>query len=801
MKYSYSWLKELSGTTKTSKEIVDAITMHSFEVEEMEKFGSDFEGVVVGEILEIQKHPNADKLQLTKVKVGKEILDIVCGAHNISVGDHVPVATVGTKLPVGIEIKEAEIRGEKSFGMLCAVDELGLGTDHSGILLLDKSIEIGTPFGEIMGGKDEVLEIKILPDRAHDALSHVGMAREIAALEGREIDYDFEGLVLPKKKTNEVEVKIEDGKICPRYIGAIMKNVEVSDSPQWMKNKLQASGIRPINNVVDATNFVMLELGQPLHAFDFDEIKNQSSANIIARRAKDGEEIKLLDESVKKLTKEDIVIANEKEILALAGIMGGLHSGISENTKAIVLEAANFDATTIRKTRTRLNVLTDSALRFEKAIDPNLAEKAMVRVIEILQHTANGELEGVVDDYKKVVKPWNVKLDLEYASRLLGVEIPSSVCRKILESLDMKTRESKKILDVQIPTYRIDLKTQEDLIEEIGRINGYDKIAPIAPKVYLKGTRNNEQRSFERSVKNVLVGQGFSELYNYSFYGSQDLEIAGLTHLELETPLSPDQVYLRTSLVPNVLKNVKENLKNFKSFQVFELGRVYLSKGGSLPEEKKMLAGAVVSERKSAKLEKQDKRFQSSFFEAKSYVDAFLHQLGIIDHYFDTLDGSPVESPKSFWHPTRSAEIKIGGSGKTIGFVGEVSPVVLAKYGITSRVAMFEFDFEKLMSIASQEREYAGVPKYPIVVRDISMLTKGNVKVDEILQTIQDAGTDLIQDVDLFDAIDFADDATSYAFHVILGAKDRTLTSKEIDDVMENVIARLEKDLKVEVRK
>lgn len=782
---------------------MDAITMHSFEVEEIEKVGSDFEGVVVGEILEIAKHPNADKLQLTKVDVGKKVLDIVCGAKNISVGDKVPVATIGTVLPGNFQIKESEIRGEKSFGMLCALDELGLGTDHSGIFILDKKTKIGTPLGELIGNKDEVLEIKILPDRGHDALSHVGMAREIAALENSKIDYDFDGLVLPKKKTNELEVEIENDSICKRYIGAVMKNVTIGDSPQWLKNKLESSGIRPINNVVDATNFVMLEVGQPLHAFDFEEISNSENkkVKIVVRKAKEGEEIKLLDESVKKLSSEDIVIANEKEILALAGVMGGFKSGINENTKTIVLEAANFDATVIRKTRTRLNAVTESALRFEKELDPNLAEKAMVRVVEILEHIAGGELGGIVDDYKNKVKPWSVKLDLAYLNSLLGIEVPATACKKILEALDISTKISGKTLIAEIPTYRIDLQTQENLIEEIGRIYGYEKIEPIAPKVSLMAATVNDQRIFERAAKNILVGQGFSELYNYSFYGQDDSEISSQKHLELESPLSQEHIKLRTSLIPGILKNIKENLKNYKNFQVFELGRIYLTGDGALPQEKRMLAGAIVLEKKNSKLETQDKRHASSFFEAKSSVDAFLHSIGIFDHYFDTMGGNPVVSSKEFWHQTRSAEIKIEGTGETLGFVGEISPIVLEKYGINNRVALFEFDSEKLREISTQEREYAAIPKYPIVVRDISLIADKSVLVDEILMVIQKAGGDFVQDVDLFDAIDFADDSSSLAFHIIIGASEKTMTGKEVDEIMNEITSQLESELKVKIRK
>jgi len=810
MKYSYNWLKELSGTKRTAQQIADDITMRAFEVESVEKAGKDFAGVIVGKILEIKKHPNADKLQLVKVDIGEKVLKVVCGAHNISVGDHVPVATVGTDLGGGFVIKEAEIRGEKSFGMLCAEDELGLGNDHSGIMLLSKKTKIGIPFSDTLEDSDQVLEIKVLPDRSHDALSHVGMAREIAALEGKRLEYDYEGLKLPNKKAKNLSIKIEDSKLCPRYIGAIMENIEVKDSPQWLKSRLEACGIRPINNVVDATNYVMLELGQPLHAFDFgritkaERIKNEL-VRINIRRAKKGEKITLLDGGVKELVSDDIVIANEKHALALAGVMGGEDSGINEKTTKIVLEAANFDAVSIRKTRTRLNILTDAAYRFEKSIDPNLAEKAMVRVIEILQHIADGELEGVLDVYPKKVKPWTVKLDLDYMDRLLGTVVPRDKAKNILESLGMRAKKSgKNILITEIPTFRIDALTQEDLIDDIGRIYGYDKVPVIAPMVSVQAARANENRIFEREVKKILVGREFSEVYNYSFYGAEDARrarLAKMVHLELENQMNPEQALMRVSLIPAILKNVRENLKYHKDLHIFEIGRIYPDKGATLPEEKTMLTGAVVPLKKTAKELKQDKRHTSVFYEAKGYAQFLLERLGIDDFYFDTFDAKSLDLTDSLWHDGRTAAIKIEGSGQVVGFVGEVDSAVAAGFGIEEKVGIFEFDMAALQEIAEQEREYEPIRKYPIVTRDISLISSQSVRVDEILSTIQAAGGEMILDTDLFDIFDFADGSTSYAFHILIGANDRTLTSSEIDSVMEKIITKLNKELGIEIRK
>lgn len=817
MKYSYNWLRELSGSSKNPSEMKDLLMLHAFEVEGIEEHQNKLEGVVVGEILEIEKHPDADKLQVTKTNVGKEVLQIVCGAKNISVGDKVPVATVGTVLPGDFKIKEAEIRGVKSFGMLCAEDELGLGISHEGILLLDKELEIGTAIKDALDLDDAMIEIDILANRAHDALSHVGMGREIAVLEGNEIDYDYDGLKLPKVKSKKITVEIEGDGICSRYVGAILENVEVCQSPQWIKNRLQLCGIRPINNIVDATNYVMLEIGQPLHAFDLDKISgmqfpnksqnsnsNNQTAKIIVRKATDGEEITILDGSVKKLSKEDIVIANEEKAIALAGVMGGLETGVTSETKNIVLESANFSPATIRRTRMRLGISSDAALRFEKEIDPNIAEKAMTRVVEILEHIANGQLEGIVDQYPSKKNSWSIKLDLSYVDKLLGIAVPPKESKKILALLGIKVSGIGNVVSCEIPTYRLDLSTQEDLIEEIGRVYGYEKIPTIAPLVSVQPSPINEQRAFARSTKEILTGLGFDEVYNYSFYSKKDAEIVQLIelkHLELEAPMNPDQAYMRVSLIPNILKNVRENLKNFRQFNIFEIGKVYWPNGEVLPEEKMLLTGAVVLEKKNTKDEKIDKRHQSSFFEAKSHVDHMLLQMGITDHYYDTFEGSPIETPISLWHRSRSAEIKIAGSGQSIGFVGEINPFVLEGFDVDTRVAMFEFDMQKLAEISEGEREFTPIRKHPIVVRDISMIAGENVRVDQILEVAQSSGGDLVLDIDMFDAIDFADNSTSYAFHVTLGANDRTLTGKEIDEVMESVMKALETQLDVKMRK
>jgi phenylalanyl-tRNA synthetase beta chain len=800
MKYSYSWLKELSGTKLFPEKAAELLTMHSFEIEGLEKNNSNFDGVVVGEILEITKHPNADKLQIACVDIDKKELQIVCGAPNIAVGQKVPVATIGTILPGNFEIKEAEIRGVKSFGMLCAQDELGLGKDHAGILILDKKAKVGEPVAKYLGGNDDsMLEIKVLPDRAHDILSHVGVARELSVLEKRKYDYAFDELVLPAKKSQKLKVEIKDKDLCKRYIGAVMENITIKESPKWLKERLEICGLRPINNVVDATNYVMLELGQPLHAFDFFKIESEiskskfpisnqaqslkSKCQIVVRRAIKDEKLVLLDDTEIKLSENNLLITNGKTPLALAGIMGGKDSGINENTKTIVLEAASFDAVNIRRTRTALGLNTDSSYRFEKDLDPNLTEKAMVRVIEILEHIADGKVEGIVDIYPKKISPWTVKLDLAYVNQLLGEKVPEKELLNILNLLGIRTKKAK-LIECLIPTYRLDLRTQEDLIEDIGRVWGYEKIAPRPMLAEVLPAKLNEQVFFERKIQDVLTGLGFDEVYNYSFYGADDLRKTGLSasdHLQLANPMNPEQEFVRAYMVPNILKNVRENLKNFSEVSIFEIGKCYTLKNNEPVEEHNLILAKVLERDGNSE----------TFYDLKGTMEDLLEAFNIKSVKF-----LEIEKPGTILNLGRTAKIIAGE--KVVGFIGEVNQSVLASYKISKRLVVAEINLKTLRDVARNILEYKPINKFPVVSRDISMIVPNVVKYSEIENLVKKTGGELIDSVSFFDRFEAKN---SMAIRIEMSAKDRTLESAEIDAVMEKIVLKLEKELKVEVRK
>ncbi|MCX6762493.1 MAG: phenylalanine--tRNA ligase subunit beta [Candidatus Moranbacteria bacterium] len=628
-------------------------------------------------------------------------------------------------------------------------------------------------------GKETQFVFDILANRAHDMLSHIGMAREICAVEGRKFTPMFN---VGKSNIGKLKIEIEDKNLCSRYIGAVLENIKVAPLPKWMQERLLVSGVKPINNIVDVTNYVMLETGQPLHAFDAEK----TTGNIIVRHAKKGEKIKLLDEKEYELSENDLVIADSEKALALAGVMGGYASSISSKTTSIILESANFNSTNIRKARTRCNIITESSYRFERDIDPNLAEEGILRAIKLIQKFGGNNVKptAYTDMYEKKVNPWQIKLSVDYVNSLLGEKIPVSRVKNILENLGLGVKISKNILNCEIPTRRIDLKTQEDLIEEIGRIYGYENISAKAPVVGLLTPAINEKRIFEDKLRDILVGSGFSEVMNYSFYSADDIEKCGLGiggHFEVANPMNPDQQYMRRSMIPNLLKNIELNLKNFDKINIFEIGRKYRDEKKSSPTEVSILAGVIA-----------DTKNENPFFNLKGAVEALFEVLGCVSRY-------EIHKPKyTAWHASRTAEIFI--KGEKVGKIGEISPLVCKCYGIHSRVALFGISVAKLLEVSAKEKTYNPISKFPSVKRDSSMFVGEKTKYADIETKIFESGGKLVLGVELFDIFE-KEGEKSMALRIEIGSREKTLTSAEIDAVMKKIITKLEKDLKVKVRK
>jgi phenylalanyl-tRNA synthetase beta chain len=633
---------------------------------------------------------------------------------------------------------------------------------------------------------DYIFDIDILPNRAHDCLGHIGVARECAAINN--LKFKIKNLKLIENKEldvkNFVGVDVKDLEACPRYTARVVTNVKVGPSPKRLKQRLETIGQKSINNIIDATNYVMFETGQPLHAFDYDKVGGKK---IIVRKAKKGERIITLDGEACKLNDDILVIADSKNPLALAGVKGGKKAEITNRTKTIVLESANFNIHSVRATSRETGIRTESSLRFEHGLDPNLTSQVIDRVAGLIQQISHGEVaKGLVDIYPKKVFPQKIKLNLERLESLLGIKVSKQEAIKYLRLLGFEVDNSLK---VTVPSFRQDIRIKEDLIEEIARLIGYNNIAAKAPLGLLGITKLDDVLSITNKIKTIFEGLGFTEVYNFSFIGEEDIKKLGLRqkdYLELENPLSLDLKYLRRDLITGLLKNLRDNFRFFEKVRLFELGKIYLK------NEKTMLAGILGQKTSEEEL----------FYEAKGTVDGLLNKLGITGYWYDDIQATSEWSNKTFWHSGRSAEIKINNN--EIGFVGGLNPKILNNSGIKGVAVAFNLNFEKILKLAQEELIYQKPSLYPAAVRDLAVLINRGDRVADVLNIINRAGGELVRDVDLFDMYEgeeIPQGKKNLAFHIIYQSDEKTLKDKEIDKIQNKIINELEKKRGWEVRK
>ena len=665
--------------------------------------------------------------------------------------------------------------------------------------------------------KDWALDIDVLPNRAPDCFSHLGITREISAILNYKLGIGEWKLTEDKnlKAKDFVSVEVKPRQACPRYTARVITDVKVGPSPKWIRDRLEVCGLRPINNVVDIANYVMLETGQPLHAFDSEKLEGQK---IIIRFAKEREKIVTLDEEKYDLDEDILVIADEKSPVAIAGIKGGKLPEIDNKTKIVVLESANFNPKVIRKGSKTIDLKTDASWRFEHGIDPNLTEIGINRAAFLIQKIAKGNVaKGLIDFYPKKVLPKRIRLDFDYVKSLLGREIPKKEIINILKRLDFKITGVRPLqIEVEVPTFRLDISIPEDLIEEIGRIYGYQRIKATFPTVSLIPPKRNLDIFWENVIKNILKEAGLTEVYNYSFVSPEQFSIfnsqfskvgkedksssspfAAARVIEVENPISEEQKYLRPSLIPNLLKNVQKNQKNFREIRIFELGKIFQAPR----TEKRMLTGLITGD---------------AFYQMKGVIDSLLQKIGISNIWYDEFEATPEDSNPpatlpskgrapskiSIWHPKICAEIKV--DHEEIGFLGEISQKILGDLEIEGKLVVFDIDFEKLQRLSSEETIYQPISRYPAAVRDIAVLVPLEVRVEEVLNKIETAAGILVRDVDLFDIYEgeeLPEGKKNLAFHIIYQAKDRTLSSKEIDEIQDKIIKALEEELEWEVRK
>lgn len=808
MKISYNWLKQFINTTWTAEQTAELLTDLGLEVEGIETFESvkgGLEGVVIGKVLSCEQHPNADRLKLTMVDIGNgSPVQIVCGAPNVEEGQTVPVATIGTTLysadGEAWTIKKGKIRGEESHGMICAEDELGLGSSHDGIMVLDNKLKAGTAASKVFDiESDHVFEIGLTPNRA-DAMSHHGVARDLkAGLLQKEINLE---LITPSvsafhidNRTLKIDVEVEDSEKAPRYCGVTISGLEVKESPNWLKNRLKAIGSSPINNVVDVTNYVLHELGQPLHAFDAAKIKGNK---VLVKTLKNGTKFTTLDEVERTLHSEDLMICDAEKPMCIAGVFGGIHSGVTEATTSIFLESAYFDPVSIRKTAKRHGLSTDASFRFERGIDPNITDYALKRAALLIMDVAGGEITSdVFDSYPNKIEDFQVRMSFENAEKLIGQEIPRETIKAILTSLDITVNNVTETgLGLTVPAYRNDVQREADIIEEILRVYGYNNIRTTEKlNASISNTSPFEDHKVQDIVANQLIAQGFSEILSNSLTTISYAELmdghSEKDSVHLLNPLSQDLGVMRESLLFSGLEAVSHNLNRQQTnLKVFEFGKTYKRKGKGFKERKHL---AILATGK-----KNDQHWKSGheeldFFYFKGIISALLNRLGITD---------VVEVPNS--NSNISEGLTLNLNENEVLSYGLVKRSICKKFDIDQEVLYANIDWDLILKLVeNSDIKFKPIPKFPEVRRDFALLVDENIKFASIRELALKREKNLLKKVELFDVYQgkkLPKGKKSYAVSFYIQDEKKTLTDKQIDKVMSKLQQGFEKELGAELR-
>ena len=799
MLISLNWLKQYIDLDGIEiNEMENALTMIGQEVEKIEVLGENLENVVTAQIIEKEMHPDSDHLTICKVDNGKEILQIVCGAPNHKAGDKVVLAQVGAKLAPDFVIKKGKIRGVESNGMLCSEDELGIGSDKDGIIILPEDAPVGVPFKDYLGINDTVFELEITPNRP-DCLSHIGIARELGAYYNKEVKYP--SFVInsesSEKTADNISVEIEDSNLAKRYVARIIKNVTVKESPKWLKERVESIGIRSINNIVDASNFIMMELNQPNHTFDLDKIEG---GKIVVRAGHENEKLVTLDEQERELNSDDIVISDGVKAVALGGVMGGQNSEITENTKNILLEVANFNSQNVRKTSRRLTLFSESSYRFERRVDEENAINVINRLANIIQEVAGGEiLEGVVDNYPVPYKKKTATLNFERLNRFVGKNIPRETVIGILTRLEIEVVDNGETLTLTAPTYRDDLENEQDYFEEVIRMYGFDNIENILPKLDISEKPVIDTTKLSTQVKLIAANAGLKEVINYSFVPKDAMEKIKYTSVERENlidllrPITEDFVTLRPTLLYSLLKNAKENMnRNATNIRFFEVSRTFVKAEELAKEEVKL---GIILAGENNKTLWNPKPVPYDFYDLKGIVEEIFTQLKFNNYMIK-------RSEQSQFHPGRSVDVFVGR--ELIGSFGEIHPDVLENFDLgKTSVLVGEFNIDLIQKYIGKKIKYQGIVKYPSVPRDFAFVMREDILVGDVLKTIQKVDKK-IEKVELFDIYQGAGvlpGMKSVAISVILRDKNKTLEEKEIVDISNKIVTKVEKDYGAVLRK
>ncbi|MCK4357301.1 MAG: phenylalanine--tRNA ligase subunit beta [Candidatus Cloacimonetes bacterium] len=800
MKISYNWLKEFVPINLPIEEFCQKLTMFGIEVEDIIHLGDEYENIVVGKIVSVKPHPNSDHLLVCLVDVGEnKPFSIICGAPNVKENQNVVVAKIGAMLG-NFKIKKSKLRGIESYGMICSEKELGISDDHSGIMVLDAEYNAGTPFTEVLKIDDYVIDVEITPNRP-DLLGMLGVAREVAVMLDTKYTspkIEFNPAMSGKQSASEfLSVEIDDPELCPRYCSRLIKNITVKPSPGWMQTRLKSIGLRPINNIVDVTNYVLMEYGHPLHAFDYENI---SGHKIIVRRAKDGEKIELLDEQIYTLFSQNLVIADSEKPVALAGIMGGVNSGILSTTKDVVLECACFNPKNIRTTSLSLNLESDSSYRFERGMDPNRLEEVIDRAAQLIQQTAGGEIcKGIVDVYPKRIMSKKVFLRTQRVNSILDIQLKPEIIKSYLQKFEFSISEKGDIFEITIPTFRPDLEREIDIIEEIARCYGYKN---IHSKFSLPRIEDRQKRETIRKIRSYLVNLGFFEVCNLSFASPDVFDKLNLQEddyrrntIELANPLGEQFSILRTTLIPDLLSNVALNLSHkFEHFKLFELNNVYLKNGNNLPSEQVSLTGVIVGD------------FVPKYWNSKSQLSSFFDVKGIVESLFEILHCISFvnfkKSEEPFYFTGQNADVLL--NKVNIGSYGILKKNILSNFEIKAHAIIFDINVSTLLRHIPHEKiYYKEVIKFPPVLRDIAIIVSQEISVAEIGETIKSVNPEIIKNVSLFDVYQgsqIRENHRSLAFAITFQSDKSTLTDKYIDKLFDKIVKKLLKKYKIELR-
>jgi len=804
MKVSLKWLRDYVDIKLAPKELAERLTMSGLEVKGVQTIGGTWDNVVIGEVIALNPHPNADRLKLATVDLGTGQVTVVCGAPNIGLGQRVTFAHIGARLidphtGEAIILKPAKIRGVVSEGMVCSEKELGISDSHEGILVLSSEAPIGAPLSAYLG--DVIFDLDVTPNRP-DCLSVIGVAREIAALTGgplrlSSIHYEE----LEDSIGSFASVDIAEPDLCPRYCASLITGIKIAPSPSWLQQRLNSCGMRPINNVVDVTNYVMLEYGQPLHAFDYHKLKGQQ---IIVRRAGNGEAVTTLDGSERALNPDILVIADKEEAVAVAGIMGGLDSEVTDKTDTILLESANFNQATIRRGCSHLQFQSEASIRFDKGLNSDLPLLPLKRATQLLLELAGGKAaKGIIDVYPGKSKPKLISLTAREVERLSGLKVNIDEILKVLKALGFECQEgdSGSQISVSVPYWRSDVKCSADLVEEVVRIIGYEKI-PITrlssplPQQESKLSQSAQQSNLKEKLCNILAGFGFQEILTYSLVSLEKLQKLSpklglkIPPLKVANPMTREQEYLRTSLRAGLLSTLAHNQKFEQAgVRLFEIGKAFLPRGKDLPEEKEMLCAVLSGP--SAELSWQADKELLDFFDAKGVVENLLNQLGL-KASFDIGDDEIL-------FLGREADIIV--EDDKVGIVGDVHPRVAQAFELSNVVCLIEIDLEKLLTKVTGTKEYQPIPRFPSVTRDIALVIDEQMSyrtVENIIQSFP-----LVTGITLFDLYrgkQIPEGKKSFAIRIVYQSPKHTLTDEEVDQTQEQMLSRLNQELGATLR-